>query len=531
MKRATRKMKHIFAMGLALLTLLSLFSGCGVSLPRETGELWLVTEQSTWDRMNGQLQALKEAYEAAHKGVSIRVECLPTAKQEREVRLQKLRTEILQGRGPDCYLLPTDNTLILDEPAQYTYARVEPLFPDVELAMRNGLFYDISAWYDADEALDREGLNAMVMDAGVVDGMRLVLPLRYDVPVIYGLDEALEAAGLDPNVLNQDLCTIMEAVLETGDPVLAGGILYGDYGAFSDFIDYDSGNATLQTEAVRRYLEDYQKLKALLGDGYLDLGRDENNHPELTGILEQVHLEKLDVTKYIYCRYEEAEAGIAYYPLWIGSMQDAFDYLPMSEYADSPLRVVPLRTIGTGELVATVRCYAAVGSGCGDPALAYDFLRQFLMEESQWERNRPTRQHWKPVKGAAANTSNDLQFPGLIEGGWPVRDQTPFQTLWNVRRRQVYIRDMIANDTSQFFTSEQIRRNWQIGRMGFPTDYRLLDDAVIGQVRFNTTMSDSFADMLARLNDPDAGYAPLPVDLDRLAEQLIWELRWHVSEG
>ena len=47
------------------------------------------------------------------------------------------------GRGPDCYLLPTDNTLILEE-EQYTHVEVEPLFADVQLAMQNGLFYDVT---------------------------------------------------------------------------------------------------------------------------------------------------------------------------------------------------------------------------------------------------------------------------------------------------------------------------------------------------------------------------------------------------
>ena len=109
---------------------------------------------------------------------------LPTNEQERAVYLQQLRTEILQGGGPDCYLLSTDNTLILDEPEQYTYVEVEPLFADVGPAMRNGLFYDISLLYDANDSFGKDGLNSRIMDAGMVDGKRYVLPLRYDMPVI-----------------------------------------------------------------------------------------------------------------------------------------------------------------------------------------------------------------------------------------------------------------------------------------------------------------------------------------------------------
>ena len=45
----------------------------------------------------------------------------------------------------------------------------------------------------------------------------------------------------------------------------------------------------------------------------------------------------------------------------------------------------------------------------------------------------------------------------------------------------------------------------------------------IDQVRFNTTLSDSFADILATVSDQ--------TDAAEAAEQLVWILRWHVSEG
>ena len=522
--------KRIRFLAIVLVLCLATMSlcACGAAAPEGPKELWIVTEQSTWDRMNGQLEVLKEAYEQEHDGVTIRVDCLPVSAQERDVYLQQLRTEILRGGGPDCYLLPTGNTLILDEPVADTYVQIDPLFPDVELAMRNGLFSDVTAYYDADDDLDKDGLNQTIMDAGVLDGVRYVLPLRYDMPVIIALDEALEAAGLDPAILTQDLCTIMEAVLRTGDPLLACGLLYEGYSAFSGFIDYRSGNAALDTDTLRRYLEDYQQLTALLGTDYLDLDRIDPGErsvlqpPEGTTVLEN-----LDAEKFIQCEYEEADADTAYVPLWIGSMQDVFDYVTCAGYADAALTVTPLRSIGSGEVVATVTYYAAVGSGCGDPALAYDFLRQFLLEDSQWEQNRPKRKHTRPVKGTASNTSNDLQVRGLIENGWPVRDEVSFNTLWNVRRMQLYVREYLDQFNP---TPVEIRRRMRrIGLMFIADEDAPSFRVPIGQVRFNTTMSDVLADALAQLND--AENAPVPTDLNKLAQQLIWELRWHVSEG
>ena len=482
---------------MAFSLMLPLFCGCQ-SAPRESGDLWIVTEQSTWDRMNGQLYALEEAYEKEHPGVQIRVEYLPTDQQERDVYLQQLRTEILQGGGPDCYLLPTSNTLILDEPAQYTYVDVEPLFADVELAMGNGLFYDITELYDADSKLDKACLNTAVMDSGVVNGSRYVLPLRYDMPVIYGRHDALEAAGLDPSILYEDINTIMESVFASGDPVLSSGILYGRLDVFSDFLDYETGNTLLSEDALSRYLTNYLNLKSLV-DG------------------KEVPQQKLNLVSFIRCHYRQDKEE--YFPLWIGSMQDLLEYVPLSFFDQYDVTVTPLQT-AEGDVIATVTYYAAVGSGCDDPALAYDFLRQFLLEESQLESNRPERNHTKPLKGFGQNTSNDLQYPGLIEEGWPVRDQDTLNPMWNIRRLQLYVRAIMLSGSP-----EHSRRMRKIGYTGEIAAEKVpLFGLSFGDVRFNTTLSDAFSDILEQVD-------PAQADIDKLTQQVLWNLRWHVSEG
>ncbi len=484
--------------------------------------------------MNSQLAEVQKEYKRFHPGVKIKIDILPTEEQERDVYLQQLRTEILQGKGPDCYLLPTDNTVILDKPVQYTYVNVTPLFDDIDLAMRNGLFYDISELYDLDSHIDKNGLNEAIMNSGVVDGKRYVLPLRYDIPVIYALTEEVESRGLNPAVLTEDIGTIMEAVYETGDPLLAGGILCYGYNIFSNFIDYDTGKVTLDSETLSRYLTAYQKLKSLLGDEFIDCA-----HGDTEDIFDSVNtdgtalLESLDVKKFIYCEYGKKAADAnpsdpvtEYYPLWIGSMQDVFNYVPVADYKAADLGVTPMRSIGN-EIIATVSYYAAVGSGTENPDLAYDFVSLFLGENLQLEVNRPERDHTKPLKGDGPNTSNDLQYPGLIENGWPVMDKNSLQALWKIRRLQIYVREL---DPSA--GDEQERRMRQIGLLGeLDEDIVPLFDIEISQVRYNTGLSADLSEATRTLNDSANGNAPTDVNIKELAEQLIWELCWHVSEG
>ena len=55
-------------------------------------------------------------------------------------------------------------------------------------------------------------------------------------------------------------------------------------------------------------------------------------------------------------------------------------------------------------ITALVNYYGAVGADCEQPALAYDFLREFLTEDSQWEID---------ITSLADNFLRDLPFhPG-----------------------------------------------------------------------------------------------------------------------
>ena len=517
--------------GIAACLLLSIalpfFTGCSTQDSTGKRQLWVVTEETTWDRMNGQLYELEQAYEKEHKDVDIRVEYLPTEQQERDVYLQQLRTEILQGGGPDLYLLPTDNTLTLNEPITPTQVEVDPLFADVELAMRNGLFYDISRFYDKDDALGKENLNAQIMAAGVVEGKRYVLPLRYDLPVIYARQDALAAAGIDPGILEEGIDVIMDAVLSSGDPVLAGGVFHDSFSAFSDFVDYGTGNVLLAEKELISYMETYQKLMALLGSqedyvlGTLDISTFINDsYDKITMWVENAEDIKIVDGEVIY---ENAQERIRkYYPLWIGNLQDAFDYVPAAQYDKADMSVLPMRGVG-GDVVATVTYYGAVGSGCGDPELAYDFLRQFLLQESQWEENRPTKNHEKPLKGQG-DTSNDLQYPGLIENGWAVRDENSLQPLWVVRRKQIYKKPFYMG------TNDARQRMREIGLMNLEEGRLPILGIEMDQVRFNTILSDDLADALSGLNEAETG-EPTKADIPNLAEKLLWNLRWFVAEG
>lgn len=485
---------------LLIAALLCSFAGCG---KKDDNTIWVVTEESTWDRMNGQLLAVKATFEEAHPGVTIQIDILPTQEQERSAYLQQLRTQILRGQGPDAYLLPTSNGLMIGDGVGRIYLEVEMLFADVASAMENGMFRDMSRWYDADTELGKESLNTTVMNAGVLDGNRYILPLRYDIPVIYAEMQPLRDAGFDVSALEKPLPELMQAALATGDPVVAAGGVYDGSEGFGNWIDYETGQVTLTEDTLTSYMETYRRLLETSREG------------------KALHM---SVTNYIFGLYHAENKYPLRYPLYIGSLAQLLDYAPVAQYEGSELAILPLQA-QDGGTVATVTYYAAMGSGCRNPELTYEFLRQFLLEESQWEYNRPTKMNmlvgYPPGKGTQDKT-NKTQTPGLIENGWPVRTKGSLSPLWETRRKQFYTPNVIGD------TKQRMRK---IGLGTLEEQWAEILDAPIHEVRFPSAADNMLEAALRTLNDPMEFDKPTNVSARTAAQNLLWDMRRHVSEG
>ena len=209
---------------LLVLCLLSGLGGCGIKQADEnTSSLWVVTEVSCSDGMNLQAEMIAERMEKEHPGLTVELDILPTDPQEREITLKQLRTKIMSGNGPDVYLLPTGNQLTVDYLVSETTIRqfrqieVEPLFSDVSQAMRNGIFRDIQALYQADQSIGIDSLHTQIMDGGVLDGKRFVLPLLFDLPVLLADSAQTDFYTQNEELPCADAATLVEQLLRQRD--------------------------------------------------------------------------------------------------------------------------------------------------------------------------------------------------------------------------------------------------------------------------------------------------------------------------
>lgn len=388
-------MKKAIDVLLAFIFLIGCFTACSND-EDDPVQLWVVTEETSAHGMNAQIRFYIEQFQNEHPNISIHLDILPTESTARTEYIKELYNKIESGEGPDIYLLPTTDLLRTDE----TYLRVAPmLFPDVELAMRAGVFADISHFYNFDFSLGKSALQNTVMDAGVVKGSRYVLPLRYDIRTVYYFPDRI-SGSTDLNIESATISDLMQYVIDVGDPVIASGIdnitsraNYTLVETFSNLIDYDFGEISLSAQDVKNYFTIYQKLRETMGTGILEYGEPW-----------PYNVEKI----------------VDHTPIKVNSLASAITYSAYAKYTESTVKMAPVRT-DDGDVIATVSYYGAIGSDCKHSKEAYQFLRIFLTEESQWQIKR-------------------LEYAEALLGGlgsYPVRVKGSAPYLWSLLKCQL----------------------------------------------------------------------------------------------
>ena len=130
---------------------------------------------------------------------------------------QQMLAEVMAGEGPDLIFF-VDDTM------------------DIEKMARRGVFADLEPYFEADN-FDWSGYNQTVMDAGVWDGHRLVIPLEYKIPMLYTSQTALEDTGF-----SVENCDTFDGFLTEAEKVQNDSSqtrrLFRTIMAFKDFAQY-----------------------------------------------------------------------------------------------------------------------------------------------------------------------------------------------------------------------------------------------------------------------------------------------------
>ena len=529
-----RRKKALHFVLLALLLLLL----CSCKTQKESdNHLWVVTEASCSDGMNLQAEMIAERMEKENPGLTVRLDILPTDPQEREITLKQLRTKIMSGNGPDVYLLPTGDTLTLDYVQRKTRrtreVQIVPLFADVNQAMRSGIFADICESYNGDRGLGKESLKTEIMDAGMVDGKRYVLPLRFNIPVILTDETMLKSYSIDTDTLNSDTYTSVQTFLSRDAGIAAFFRLPLDGSLLPPPFDYEKEAVLLREEQLVEYLHTYQKWFAVYAPESQSIihQREETDTNIVSQYLHNLNITNVSAQEFYTINYNiDSFNRMQYYldfethwhsiglPLYTCGLEDTPVSIAISKQEGYSLTMLPLRGLD-GSVSASVTYWGAVGSGSQEPELACAFLRQFLTEEFQWDIYRP-----RTKRVASVPPGVEVQVNGQVENSWPVRAVGSAAHLWgNIQYQNSQPADYCRDNGTV------LQRHFQAMELTDADIPALSWD--IDEVRFPVTISgtDSLEYALSQLNEPDG--TPTDADIDALAQQVCQGLWWHLAEG
>lgn len=194
-----------------------------------------------------QKNAVLELAEQLYGEINVELVALPDEAEARETQLTALRVELMAGGGPDAFILTTyvPGNMLRDGSTQ-----LEPLFPDVERAMRNGLFLPLDDLIAESEYLKPEEHHEVILNAGKTDEGQLVLPLLYSYSMFFVDKAQLQ----DPNMQPES----WDALLNCGDEKLRSFLKSRSvswFGAqYTRLADYDEEALLLEPETLENDL-------------------------------------------------------------------------------------------------------------------------------------------------------------------------------------------------------------------------------------------------------------------------------------
>ena len=163
---------------------------------------------------------------------------------------QQMLTEVMAGSGPDLIFFDVGNM-------------------DIEKMVRRGVFADLEPYFEADN-FDWSGYNQAVMDAGVWDGHRLVIPLQYNFPMLYTSQTALDETGFSIENCDTFGGLLDEIEAMQADPSQKREVFRAKYTFYNfaqyagiPYVDYDRQKADISSPELKRGAEIYNNLGGL----------------------------------------------------------------------------------------------------------------------------------------------------------------------------------------------------------------------------------------------------------------------------
>ncbi len=317
--------KHVWKTRTAILCVCTLTAGlwgCGTEEKSEEEKILRVV---TDGRLYTDVEFAARFLEGVDSGIEVRIQRLPDDKAEREIEIQKLRTEIMAGKGPDVYLI--------DGGEEYGEEFL-PLLENPYQTMQSGALAPLDALMEEDSYWEDDTYSDVILKAGQYDGHQYILPMSVSY---YVLPRETDMEEMTEDTLGEWL----EQARNSQDIRLKTAFWSSLWAQSARWMqpaaDYERGEVLFNKEKWIKFSDQYFQF-------HIDVG-------------EEVH-----------------ETGNWY----------NFEMLSSAVFSDKTssidLQVVPDLE---GRKMASIQTYGAVGMSSDLKQEAYDFLMLFLNDRSQ----------------------------------------------------------------------------------------------------------------------------------------------------
>ena len=175
-------------------------------------------------------------------------ECLPIRGSERDTAIDRIRTEIMSGEGPDLFIVQCRNSL-----------RQPLLFEMPEKAMELGYFLPLDEYIENAEYAEWDKFTKTIMDAGRNKEGQQLVPLAYKLPAAMYREE--DVSHTPTNMTWEELKSeeaLQDAVQRLGAGLPPSGPWDGSYDFPIDYLlgvlaDYQNEELMFTEEELLRY--------------------------------------------------------------------------------------------------------------------------------------------------------------------------------------------------------------------------------------------------------------------------------------
>ena len=259
----------------------------------------------------------------------------------RDEQTRRMLAEVMAGEGPDLIFFVDDSM-------------------DVEKMARRGVFADMQPYFEADN-FDWSGYNQAVMDGGVWDGHRLLIPLEYELPMLYTSQGALDETGFDVENCGSFDGFLTEVEKMQANPEQDREVFrtkltfyYFPHYAGIPYVDYDRQIADLSFPELERGMAVYKNLNGMeigVGDGNSIAGAADIRDEKCLWICPEQPLDGFFTSVGVINKFDDAV-------------------------------MLPIRDV-EGGIQARVTSAIAVRNSSPNLQIAYEFIKFLLSEEFQ----------------------------------------------------------------------------------------------------------------------------------------------------